>query len=82
MSKELAAALRELADSPEAKERARKLVEDELVAWRDSGMFLLRRNGLAIRNKDGSGSEIIRFGFEMGWAMALKAEADRIEAAQ
>lgn len=82
MSKELADALRQLAESPLAQERVRKLIEEELVYWRDHGLFQLRRNGLAIRNKDGSGSEIIRFGFEMGWSLALKSEADRIEAGE
>lgn len=80
MSSDISKALRDIADSPEARERARLLIEKELVEWRDSGLFTLRRNGLAIRNKDGSGSEIIRFGFEMGYSMALKAEADRIDA--
>lgn len=61
--------------TPEAMERARKVVEDELIDWRDSGLFTLRNNGLAVRNKDGSGSEIIRFGFEDGLRIAIK---DRI----
>jgi hypothetical protein len=55
----------------EALERSRKLIEDELIEWRDEGRFMLRNNGLAIRNRDGSGSEIIRFGFEMGLRMVI-----------
>lgn len=66
-----AQALEELL-TPEALERARKVVEDELIDWRDEGRFVLRRNGLAIRNKDGSGSEIIRFGFEDGLRIAVR----------
>ncbi len=55
----------------EALERARQLIEAELIEWRDECRFMLRNNGLAVRNKDGSGSEIIRFGFEMGLRMVI-----------
>lgn len=61
----------------ESLERARKIIEDELIDWRDSGLFMLRNNGLAVRNKDGSGSEIIRFGFEDGLRIAVKDHAAR-----
>jgi hypothetical protein len=74
IAKAKAEALRE-AMTDEALEAARILIESELVEWRDESRFMLRNNGLAIRNKDGSGSEIIRFGFEMGYRMAL---ADRL----
>lgn len=73
--------LRELANSSDALERARKRVEDELVEWRDSGMSMLgRRNGLAIFSQDGTPSSIIRFGFEDAFRIALNTEADRMEA--
>lgn len=75
VEQEKTAVLRDLLE-PEALERARKLVEDELIDWRDSGLFTLRNNGLSVRNKDGSGSEIIRFGFEAGLQLVIK---DRIE---
>ena len=55
----------------EALEQSRKIVEDELIEWRDEGRFMLRNNGLTIRQVDGSGSEIIRFGFEMGMRLAI-----------
>lgn len=54
-------------------ETARMTVEDELVEWRDSGLFTLRNNGLTIRGQDGSDSSIIRFGFEVGMRLAVKA---------
>lgn len=66
--------------SPESLEHARKAVEDELIDWRDSGLFMLRNNGLAVRNKDGSGSEIIRFGFEDGLRIAVKDHIARAAA--
>lgn len=54
-------------------ELARMTVEDELIDWRDRGMFTLRANGLTVRGRDGSDSNIIRFGFEMGMKMAVEA---------
>lgn len=73
--------LRELANSTEAMERARRRIEDELIEWRDSCLSMLgRRNGLAIYNRDGTPSSIIRFGFEDAFRIALNAEADRMEA--
>lgn len=77
-----AEALREAATDPGARERARKLVEDELVEWRDARRFTLRNNGLAIKEADGTPSHVIRFGFELGWWLALEAEADRVEAGE
>ena len=74
--------LRALAADPDARERARKIVEDELVEWRDERRFVLRNNGLVIKEADSAPSHIIRFGFEYGWSLALRAEADRIERAE
>lgn len=72
-----AEALSETAESPEALERARRRVEDELVEWRDSGLSVLgRNNGLTIRGRGGEDSAIIRFGFEDGFRLALIAEAE------
>lgn len=72
--------LRELANSEDALERARACIEDELVEWRDGGIFTLRRNGLAIYDRDGTPNGAIRFGFEDAFRIALNAEADRMEA--
>lgn len=70
--------LEELA-SAEVSEWARKRVEDELVEWRDEQRFMMRRNGLTIRNQDGSSSDIIRFGFEMAWAMCLREKLEGLQ---
>lgn len=59
--------------TPEQFEIGRKAVEDELIDFRDRGIFVLRNNGLCIRNKDGTDSSIIRFGFEYGMQIALEA---------
>lgn len=57
-------------------EVARRAVEDALVEWRDSSMFVLRNNGFTIRGKDGSASSIVRFGTEDGLRIALRAIAN------
>lgn len=54
--KELVSELKGIIDSPELLEVGRKAIEDELVEWRDSGMFTLRNNGLVIKYRDGSES--------------------------
>lgn len=54
-------------------EIARKAVEDELIEFRDSGISVLRNNGLVIKYKDGSPSDIIRMGFEHAFALAIDA---------
>ena len=74
-----AGALREVAKSAVLMEVGRKAVEDELIEWRDSRRFSLRRNGYVIRESDGSASDIVRFGPEFGCRIALEAMADRIE---
>lgn len=73
-----AAALRKWVEDPAAMERARHRVEDELVEWRDAGRFMLRRNGLAIHERTGEASGIIRFGFETGLRVAVLAEIEHI----
>lgn len=68
--------LERLAENNELLEVGRKAIEDELVEWRDSRLFVLGRgNGFAIREKDGSPSDVIRFGAETGLRIALKAIA-------
>ena len=82
MTDEVATALRQMADDPELLWNvARRAIEDELVNWRDSRMFVPRNNGFVIREKDGSASEVIRFGPETGVRIALLALADHMEAA-
>lgn len=75
----LADALRSLADDTELLYNvARAAIEDELIAWRDERMFVLRNNGFVVKEKDGSDSSIIRFGPETGVRIALRALADHI----
>lgn len=77
----VAAALDSLADDGELLYNvARKAIEDELIEWRDSRLFVLRNNGFVIKEEDGSDSHIIRFGPETGVRIALKAMAQHIEA--
>lgn len=58
----------------EAVEAARLAVEDALVEFRDSGMFILpANNGFVIKNYDGSDSHIIRFGTRTGLEIGIKA---------
>lgn len=60
-------------------EVARRAIEDELVLWRDGRMFDIgRNNGFVIKEKDGSNSNIIRFGPEYGVKVALAAIAQHI----
>ena len=59
--------LREIAEDQQALwEVARAAIEDELIEWCDSRMFVLRNNGFVIKEKDGEESSIIRFGPEVG----------------
>ena len=81
MSAEVAVALREMAEDSELLWTvARAAIEDELVKWRDDGMFVLRNNGFTIKYADGAPSEVIRFGPEVGVRIALRALADHLEA--
>ncbi len=55
-------------------EVGRKAVEDELVYFRDERLSILGGgNGFVIREKDGSPSNIMRFGTIAGLTIALKA---------
>lgn len=58
---------------------ARRAIEDELIEWRDSRMFVLRNNGFVVKEMDGSPSDVIRFGPEVGVRIALRALADHLE---
>lgn len=76
---EIAADLRNVASSAELMEIGRKAIEDELIEWRDARRFMLRNNGFAVREKDGTPSGIIRFGPEFGVAIALRAIAEHLD---
>ena len=71
--------LKELAGNPELMEIARKAVKDALVHMRDSRIFMIRGNGLVIREEDGSDSSIIRFGPETAMILGLNAIAEHLE---
>lgn len=72
--------LRRLADDSELLWTvARAAIEDELIEWRDSRMFVLRNNGFVVKEIDGTASSVIRFGPETGVRIALKALADHLE---
>lgn len=78
---DFAAKLRELAKDEELIYNVgRRAVEDVLVDMRDSGMSLLgRNNGLVIKYKDGSSSDIIRMTTDSAISIALEAIANHID---
>lgn len=81
MSSAEAALLRRLAvDSNLLWTVARRAVEDHLVEWRDERLSMpLRNNGLVIKEKDGTGSDVIRFGPETAVRIGLLALAEHLD---
>jgi hypothetical protein len=75
----IAEMLEKIARDPELLEIARKAIEDELIEYRDSGIGILRRNGLVVYGKDGSPSSIIRFGSEHGLQLGLQEIAAHLK---
>jgi hypothetical protein len=76
----LADQLRELAERPEMMTAAHLAIENELIEMRDSGIFIgPHANGLAVKNKDGSPSPVIRMGTRMAIQMILRVLADQVE---
>lgn len=75
---ELAEALVSITDDPQLMEVARKAIEDELTDWRERRLSTLRGNGLVIREKDGTPSQIIRFGPEVAMVIGLRALAKHL----
>lgn len=78
---ELAMELRRLADDPELLYNVpRRAIEDALIEFRNSRISMpMRRNGLVVREPDGSDSSIIRMGPETAVRIALQALADHLE---
>ena len=73
--------LYEIADNPALLEIGRKAVEDVLIDSRDSRISqFLRGNGLVIREKDGTPSDIIRIGTEDALRIGIQAIAKSLEA--
>lgn len=58
---------------PHALEVARLAVENTLIEFRDSAMFMVGGNGFVVRNKDGSPSEIMRLSTAFGLQIGIKA---------
>lgn len=54
-------------------EVARLAIEDTLVDFRDSRIFVSRNNGLVIKERDGKDSSIIRLGSEDALRIGIKA---------
>lgn len=55
-------------------EIGRKAVEDKLIEWRDQRISILgRHSGLVVNERDGKESIVIRFGFEEGMRIAVRA---------
>lgn len=65
--------LLKISKDDELLEVARLAVEEELVELRDSRIFQVRGNGLVIREKDGTNSNIIRLGMEQAMRIGLEA---------
>lgn len=60
--------------TPEALEIGRKAIEDALIEWRDARLSELgRNNGCVVKEKDGTASNVIRFGPEKALRIGLKA---------
>lgn len=75
------AVLTATAANNEMLEIARKAIEDALIDFRDSGILLLRSNGLVCRTRDGQDSSIIRLGPEDAMRIGLNAIAEHLAAA-
>lgn len=80
-NKAVASALNIIAEDDTFMEIGRKAIEDALVEFRDDRLSApTRRNGLVIREKDGSESNMIRFGPETALRIGLRAIAEHLEA--
>jgi hypothetical protein len=67
-------------NNDELLEIGRKAIEDVLVDYRDSRIFLpFRNNGLVIKERDGRHSDVIRMGPEGALRIGLRAIADYLD---
>lgn len=76
---ELAAWLRAAAEDPDLLYIAHQEIEDVAIEMRDSCMFVMVPNGINVREKDGSPSNMIRISTPGAVAIALKAIADHLD---
>ncbi len=80
MSNLNAAELRKLATDPKILKRIHLTIEDLLVEFRDSGIGLIGpANGLIIKEKDGSSSDVIRLDTRGAVRLTLKTLADILD---
>jgi DNA-binding FadR family transcriptional regulator len=72
-----------VAENDELLEVGRKAVEEALIEWRDARLSEpVRRNGLIVREKDGTPSDVIRFGPETALRIGLRAIAAHLAVAE
>lgn len=57
---------------PVALEAARLAVEDELIGWRDSGLFMPSGNGFTVNYSDGTPGLGVRMPSVVGLKIAIK----------
>ena len=66
--------LKNIYENEKLLEIGRQAIEKQLIEFRDDRMsMLMRGNGLVIKEKDGTASDIIRFGPETALFIGLKA---------
>lgn len=70
--------LEDIANNEELLEIGRLSVENELIQLRNLRIFQIRNNGLVIKEEDGTGSNVIRFGPETCLKIGLQAIAKHL----
>ena len=64
-------------------EIGRRAIEDQLIEWRDMRLSQpLRANGLVVSEKDGTPSDVIRFGPEHALKIGIKAISEHLESSK
>lgn len=77
---EFAESVRALSRDPKMLQAAHIKLEDQLIDMRDSQMSVFpAANGMVVREKDGSPSDVIRIPTAMAVQIALEAIADKLE---
>lgn len=71
--------LRKIANNDELLEIGRKAIEDLVIEFRDSRIQVMRNNGVCCKERDGTPSDVIRFGPETAIKVGLEAIANFIE---
>lgn len=77
---DIAAALQAVLDDALLIEAGRLEVENQLIEFRDDGMWEgFHNNGLVVKNRDGSESNLIRMGPAFGLRIALRGIIKELE---